>query len=206
MPADVEAVPLLAALDPETRTGSSVAILDAAQAVATLGGFKAVHFKAVAKQAGVTVGALYRDFASKTHLLVTLLAREFVRVDQECDWSACAGSPIQRLESLTARLHDEWQHNLKLTEAVVRAFVIAGTDEALVAQHAADVIESMLARALGGGAPGTYERQVAGVIADIWLANLMAFVGGRVTAEGARDRIDAAMQRVLAVWPSAANL
>ncbi|WP_232526913.1 hypothetical protein [Mycobacterium intracellulare] len=98
------------------------------------------------------------------------------------------------------------QHNLKLTEAVVRAFVIAGTDEALVAQHAADVIESMLARALGGGAPGTYERQVAGVIADIWLANLMAFVGGRVTAEGARDRIDAAMQRVLAVWPSAANL
>ncbi|WP_084268327.1 TetR/AcrR family transcriptional regulator, partial [Mycobacterium avium] len=128
---------------PGAHTASSAAVLDATRAVATLGGFKAVHFKAVAKQAGVTVGSVYDHFTSKTHLLVTLLAREFVRLDQERDWSTCAASPIRRLESLTLRLHDEWQQNVKLTEAVVRAFVIADTDEALAAQHAAELIESM---------------------------------------------------------------
>lgn len=192
---------------PGARTASSAAVLDATRAVATLGGFKAVHFKAVAKQAGVTVGSLYDHFTSKTHLLVTLLAREFVRLDQERDWSTCAASPIRRLESLTLRLHDEWQQNVKLTEAVVRAFVIADTDEALAAQHAAELIESMLARALcGGGAEGTHERQIAGLIADIWLANLMAFVGGRATAAQTRECINGAMRLVLDVWAGANDL
>lgn len=80
---------------------------------------------------------------------MTLLAREFERVNRECDWSTCAASPSDRLGSLTARLHDEWQQNLRRTEAMVRAFVIAGTDEALTLQHAADVVESMLARTVG---------------------------------------------------------
>ncbi|MEE3802499.1 TetR family transcriptional regulator [Mycobacterium intracellulare] len=184
---------------PGAHTASSAAVLDATRAVATLGGFKAVHFKSVAKQAGVTVGSVYDHFTSKTHLLVTLLAREFVRLDEERDWSTCAASPIRRVESLTRRLHDEWQQNVKLTEAVVRAFVTAGTDEALAAQHAADLIESMLARALSGGTEGIHERQIAGLIADIWLANLMAFVGGRATAEQTRECIDGAMRLVLDV-------
>ncbi|KDO95936.1 hypothetical protein MAV100_27095, partial [Mycobacterium avium subsp. hominissuis 100] len=69
-------VPFRAAPDSETGTGGSTAILDAARAVATAGGFKAVRLKTVAKQAGITVGSLYDHFASKTDLLVTLLARE----------------------------------------------------------------------------------------------------------------------------------
>ncbi|ETZ39117.1 TetR/AcrR family transcriptional regulator [Mycobacterium intracellulare] len=77
---------------PGAHTASSAAVLDATRAVATLGGFKAVHFKSVAKQAGVTVGSVYDHFTSKTHLLVTLLAREFVRLDEERDWSTCAAS------------------------------------------------------------------------------------------------------------------
>ncbi len=193
-------VPFRAAPDSETGTGGSTAILDAARAVATAGGFKAVRLKTVAKQAGITVGSLYDHFASKTDLLVTLLAREFERVNQERDWSTCAASPSDGLGSLTARLHDEWQQNLQLTEAVVRAFVMAGTDEALTVQHAADVVESMLARTVGGPTQGACERQIAGVIADIWLANLMAFVVGRATAAEARERIDRGLQRILAAW------
>ncbi|OBI99102.1 TetR family transcriptional regulator [Mycobacterium asiaticum] len=191
---------------PGTRTAGSVAILDAAQAVATLGGFKAVHFKAVAKQAGVTVGSVYEYFTSKTHLLVTLLTREFMQLDQERDWSTCAASPIRRLESLTRRLHEEWQQNVNATKAMVRAFVITGTDEALAAQQAADLFESMLARALSGGTEGAHERQIAGVIADIWLANLMAFVGGRATAEQTRECINGATLRVLNVREGTGDL
>ena len=193
-------IPFRAAPDSEACTGASAAILDAARALATAGGFKAVRVRTVAKQAGVTVGSLYDHFASKTDLLVTLLAREFERVNQECDWSKCAASPSDRLGLLTARLHDEWQQDLRLTEAMVRAFVMAGTDEALTVQHAADVGESMLARTVGGPTHGSCERQIAGVIADIWLANLMAFVVGRATAAEARERIDRGLQCILAPW------
>lgn len=193
-------IPFRAVPDSEACTEGSAAILDAARAVATAGGFKAVRLKTVAKQAGITVGSLDDHFTSTTDLLLTLLAREFERVNQECDWSTCAACASDRLGSLTARLHDEWQQNLQLTDAVVRAFVMAGTDEALTVQHAADVVEGMLARAVGGPAYGVCERQIAGLIADIWLANLIAFVVGRATAGEARERIDRGLQRIFAAW------
>ena len=54
-------------------------ILDATIALASQGGFEAVQMRAVAEQAEVALGTLYRYFPSKIHLLVTALAREFER-------------------------------------------------------------------------------------------------------------------------------
>ncbi|HRK48728.1 MAG TPA: TetR family transcriptional regulator, partial [Nocardioides sp.] len=56
-------------------------ILDATIALATQGGFDAVQMRAVAEQADVALGTLYRYFPSKIHLLVSALAREFERAN-----------------------------------------------------------------------------------------------------------------------------
>src|SRR5690348_17398839 len=56
-------------------------ILDATIALATQGGFDAVQMRAVAEQADVALGTLYRYFPSKIHLLVSALGREFERAD-----------------------------------------------------------------------------------------------------------------------------
>ena len=49
-------------------------ILDAAIALASTGGFEQVQMRAVAEQADVALGTLYRYFPSKIHLLVSALA------------------------------------------------------------------------------------------------------------------------------------
>ena len=52
-------------------------MLDATIMLATKGGYDAVQMRAVAENADVALGTLYRYFPSKIHLLVSGLAREF---------------------------------------------------------------------------------------------------------------------------------
>lgn len=177
--------------------GRREAILDAALAVAAAGGYEAVQMRAVAERAGIAAGTLYRHFASKTELLASALTREFQRLDASYDWAGSGTTPVQRLEQLTDHLHRRWQREPLLTEAMIRAFLGATTDAAHELDLAATVIERLLARALSGATPTPADRQVAAVIADIWLANLSAFVGGRVSADDTRGRIDRATCRVL---------
>lgn len=166
------------------------AILDAAWAVASAQGFDGVQMRAVAAQAGIAASSLYRHFRSKSHLLVTVLAREFERLDTEFDCTTGELAPQARLGRLTTHLHMAWQANPHLTEAMVRAFVVADSEAAGAIEHAVAVIEDMLARALGGPTPSAHDRDVASLIADVWLANLIAVIGGRIDADLARERID----------------
>ena len=102
-------------------------ILDAALAVAAAGGYEAVQMRTVAERVGIAVGTLYRYFPAKTHLLVAALTREFRRLDSAGDWASGEGPPLQRLERLTAHLHDRWQRDPRLTTAMTRAFAVADT-------------------------------------------------------------------------------
>jgi AcrR family transcriptional regulator len=180
------------------------AILDATLTAAAAGGYEAVQMRAVAERVGIAVGTLYRYFPSKTHLLVSALTREFERLDISCDWSAVATTPQERLGLLTARLHDDWQRDPQLTAAMTRAFVIADTSAAGAVNQAAGVIEGLLATTLAGGEPTDHHRQIAGLIADVWLANLTAFISNRATAAHARDHIDRAVGLLL-IGEAAAN-
>ena len=58
-------------------------ILDATIALAEEGGFDAVQMRAVADDADVALGTLYRYFPSKIHLLVTALGRQFERAEEQ---------------------------------------------------------------------------------------------------------------------------
>lgn len=191
--------PARTAAAPRSRasTRRREAVLDAALIVAAAGGYEAVHMRAVAERAGIAVGTLYRHFPSKTHLLVSALTRQFQRLDASCDWAAGGTTPRRRLERLTAYLHQRWQRDPLLTEAMTRAFVVADTRAATAVNQAAAVIERLLARALAGGKPTPLDQRVAGLIADIWLANLRAFIGQRASAADTRDRIDRATRQVL---------
>ncbi|MEU0499345.1 TetR family transcriptional regulator [Mycobacterium sp. NPDC006124] len=172
------------------------AILDAVLVLAAEGGYGAVQMRTVAERAGIAVGTLYRYFASKNHLLASALTRQFHRLRGVRDWTTTAGSPQQRLERLTGYLHERWQRDPLLTEAMTKAFVMDSTSATAV-NEAAVAIEHLLACTLCGGHPSATDRRVAGVIADIWLANMVAFVGGRASATQTRARMDWAAKRLL---------
>ncbi|KUI24053.1 MULTISPECIES: TetR family transcriptional regulator [Mycobacteriaceae] len=173
------------------------AILDAALLVAATGGYDAVQMRVIAERVGIAVGTLYRYFPAKTHVLVAALTREFHRLDEAGDWGAGASTPVERLERLTAQLHHRWQCDPLLTEAMTRAFAVADARAAAELDRAAAVIQTLLARTLSGGEPAPTDLHIAGVISDIWLANLVAFSGHRASAADTRDRIDRATRRLL---------
>lgn len=177
--------------------GRRAAIMDAALAIAAAGGYDAVHMRTVAERVGIAVGTLYRYFPGKTHLLVAALSREFQRLDVAGNWTTGADTPRQRLDRLTTHLHDRWQRDPLLTDAMTRAFAVADTRVAAELDSAAATINALLARTLSAGEPTPAHLVVAGIISDIWLANLLAFISGRVSAEETRDRIDRAIQRLL---------
>lgn len=177
--------------------GRRDAILDAALAIARTGGYDAVHMRTVAERVGIAVGTLYRYYPAKTHLLVAALTREFQRLDVAGDWTGGPGTPTQRLDRLTTHLHERWQCDPLLTDAMTRAFAMADTRAATELDLAAATITTLLARTLGAGEPTPAHLHVASIISDIWLANLLAVISGRLSAADARDRIDRATRRVV---------
>src|SRR5262245_17601728 len=73
-------------------------ILDTTIALASQGGFEAVQMRAVAEQADVALGTLYRYFPSKIHLLVSALAREFEQANATIDRRPIPGeTPHERV-------------------------------------------------------------------------------------------------------------
>ena len=80
----------------------------------------------------------------------------------------------------------------------LRSLSVKESQTPAAVNQAAAVIEDLLARTLAGGTPTDVDRRVAGVVADIWLANLTAFLGQRATAAQTRERITEATRRILA--------
>lgn len=60
--------------------------------------------------------------------------------------------------------------------------------------HAASLFEGMLARAMSGGEPTEEQHNIAGIICDVWLANLTAWLTQRVSAPEVCRRVDHAMR------------
>lgn len=179
------------------KRGRRALILDAVVAIGSQGGYDAVQMREVAERADIAIGTLYRYFPSKVHLLVSALGREFERFDTSYDWAASGATAQQRLRRLIDRVNEEWQRNPGLTEAMTRAFVFADASAAAEVDHAANVFEGMLARAMSGGEPTEEQHAIATVVCDVWLSNLTAWLSRRVSTAEVCRRLDHAMRLLI---------
>ena len=101
-------------------------ILDATIDLASQGGFDAVQMRAVADQAEVALGTLYRYFPSKIHLLVSALGREFEKTETALRARELAGqTPADRVIEVLKLTSRGLQGDPHLTEALTRAFMFA---------------------------------------------------------------------------------
>ncbi len=175
-------------------------ILDATVALASKGGFDAVQMRAVAEQADVALGTLYRYFPSKIHLLVSALATQFEESQAILDRRPIPGdTPEERVVHVLGRTTRGLQRDPQLTEALTRAFMFA--DSSVVAEiHVVGMqLTKMLMKAIEGPEyvegeePTEDDIAIARVISDVWLASLVAWVTGRASA----DDVDASMQKAV---------
>jgi AcrR family transcriptional regulator len=187
----------------EPKAGSHVhrqrrtRILDATLAIAAKGGYEAVHMRAVAQQAGIAVGTLYRYYPSKVHLLVSALGREFERIDTQTDGAAVGGTPHQRVHQMISSLNRSWQRHPQLTEAMTRAFVFADDSAAAEVENVAKLAQGLLARSMSGGRPTEDQYHLAQVICDVWLSNLLAWSTERASATEVSTRLDLAIRLLI---------
>ena len=153
-------------------------ILDATIALASQGGFDAVQMRAVAEQADVALGTLYRYFPSKIHLLVSALAREFEQANASFEHKPIPGdSRANRVASVLGRATQSLQRDPNLTEALTRAIREPGET---------------------GDRPPTDEQlAITKVISDVWLASLVQWVTGRASAADVSKSMDVAVRMLL---------
>jgi AcrR family transcriptional regulator len=181
-------------------------ILDATYALAREGGYDAVQMRAVADQADVALGTLYRYFPSKVHLLVSALAREFERTDEllrdvEIPGDTTADRVIHVMKQTTRGL----QGDPRLTEALTRAFMFADASVATEIHTVGMLLTSMLTRAMHPSAgpsaspsePSEEDVAIARVIGDVWLSALVSWVTGRSTASETGEHLETAVRLLL---------
>ena len=173
-------------------------ILDATLALASKGGYDAVQMRAVAERANVALGTLYRYFPSKIHLLVSGLAREFERNQEKLDRTSIPGAtPYERMLYVLGRITQTMQREPMLTEAMTRAFMFADPSAAAEVNTVARLMEHMLTRAMHEGEPSADEIAIARVIGDVWLANLVAWVTRRASADDVSRQLELAARLLL---------
>lgn len=179
-------------------------ILDATVEIASRGGFDAVQMRAVAQQADVALGTLYRYFPSKIHLLVSALATQFEQNQAQLVGRPIPGdSPADRVINVLKRATRGMQGDPHLTEALTRAFMFADKSVAdeihVVGMH----LTAMLTRAMKGSAyvegavPTDEDVAMARVISDVWLSALVSWVTGRASAQEVGEHIETAVRLVL---------
>ncbi|MGB3771508.1 MAG: cholesterol catabolism transcriptional regulator KstR [Rhodococcus sp. (in: high G+C Gram-positive bacteria)] len=182
-------------LDTETGTRSQRErrrrILDATLSLASKGGYDAVQMRTVADKAEVAVGTLYRYFPSKVHLLVTALGREMERFDSRGARSRYKAMPAeQRLHIMIGGITRAMQKDPLLTEAMTRAFMFADASAAAEVDHVGRLMDGVFAAAMADGEPTATQLEMARVISDVWLSNLVAWVTRRASAQDVAERMD----------------
>lgn len=173
-------------------------IIDATIALADKGGFDAVQMRTVAERADVALGTLYRYFPSKVHLLVAGLVRELERIQDRLERSPVPGdTPYERLLVVLGRLTRAFQRNPNQAEAVTRALMSADTSAAAEVDAANHLVTSMFIRVLTEDSPTDEQVAIAGVISDVWLSNLVAWVTRRATASDVSHRLELTVRLLL---------
>jgi AcrR family transcriptional regulator len=175
-------------------------ILDATIALASKGGFDAVQMRAVAEQADVALGTLYRYFPSKIHLLVSALGREFEEAEARTRDKVIPGdTPHERVMFVLGKTTHGLQGDPNLTEALTRAFMFADASVQAEIHAVGMLLTSMLTRAMHPGKTELTDEDVAiaKVIGDVWLSALVGWVTGRTTAGDVTRQMDVAVGLLL---------
>lgn len=176
-------------------------ILDAAMEFASEGGYDAVQMRDIAERASVALGTLYRYFPSKNHLLVSALDREFDRVEQFSKTLTVPGdTPRERMMFVFERTARALIDDPKMAEALTRAFVFADASVEQLIDQVGTKLVALVGRTMSGDPSHETtdeEADMVHVIADVWLASLIAWATGRKSAEGVLSSMDNAIRLLL---------
>jgi AcrR family transcriptional regulator len=161
-------------------------ILNAAVSLARQGGYDAVQMREVAELADVALGTLYRYFPSKVHLLSAAMVRQLESLQEQLVREHPEGSdPGERVLAVINRLITALARDRLVSDALVRAMIVAGADEI---DQVNTVNSSIIATAMHGQGAEVTERDfaVSLLIGKVLLTDLIGWLCDRMSIEQVR--------------------
>lgn len=173
-------------------------MLNVTSRLATDGGYDAVQMRAVAVEADVALGTLYRYFPSKEHLLVSAMLRQIESLHDRLVVKPPQGSdPVERIVDVLRRANIALQRQQQFTVAVVRA--LASGDEAVapVVRDVRDLMAGIILSAMDTNDPTERERLVIEILQEVWLSSLVAWISGVEPTASVNRKLEAAARLLL---------
>ncbi|WP_052666467.1 TetR family transcriptional regulator [Nitriliruptor alkaliphilus] len=196
---DAVELPAPSELTPQQRERRE-RILDAAQQLASRGGFDGVQMRTVADKADVALGTLYRYFSSKVHLLVALQHdRALAMVERVAKHPPPGDDPIERATTVLLRSTRALQRDPSLTEALLRAIMVADASAAADVHKVSDVTTQMLLLAIHGPDHVATDEDLAKarVLEMVWLSSLLNWLSGRASSSQVDQDLSTAARLIL---------
>lgn len=164
----------LALTDPRRRLESYERIVAAATTLAALGTVDC-QIRSVAATAGIAPSTVYRYFTSKDDLMLACLHRwlcDFYDTSTELDGSEsdCCQRVLEIARKLTASLCS----SPRFTDAVIRPYFHARGEASVLADIVHQQLIQIFYTALDDGRAAHLHRDVAEMLADIWVTNVVA--------------------------------
>ncbi|MFE3454394.1 TetR family transcriptional regulator [Nonomuraea sp. NPDC059194] len=168
-------------------------IVQAAAALASRGGVEAMQMRTVAERAGVALGTLYRYFPSKMDLVVAVAGEELDLLESSIERrppnaATAPGRAVDVLMRATRGLMREPE----LADALLRSLILAEVDTPF-----GDRIAGLLLRVAGGEHTSEDDLVLTGLLASVWVQELLEMLRGRRTHEQIQRRIEIAATRLL---------
>ncbi|CAJ1509550.1 TetR/AcrR family transcriptional regulator [[Mycobacterium] holstebronense] len=162
-------------------------------------GYGGVRIRAVADAAGVPLSSVYYYFPSKDGLLLECLhswLSDFTTYDVADNGRGT--EPHQRLLSTVESLTTQLELTPFLAEAAARAYLNATGTAARKAELVRDKLIQIFADVMHHHQPAQpdHNHQVAALVADVWIANILAITQNRTTALDLCRRLEHALAAI----------
>ncbi|MEU1876229.1 TetR family transcriptional regulator [Streptosporangium sp. NPDC020072] len=177
-------------------------IVQAAAALASLGGVEAMQMRTVAERAGVALGTLYRYFPSKMDLVVAVVSDEIDLIEGSVERRPPATTtPSGRAVDVLMRATRGLMREPELADALVRSLIMAEIDTPF-----AERVTGLLLRVSGhepdARTVAEEQRVLAGSLTSVWVHELLAMLRGQRTYDQVQRHLEITATRLLADFPA----
>ncbi|WP_165607622.1 TetR/AcrR family transcriptional regulator [Mycolicibacter heraklionensis] len=162
-------------------------------------GYDAVQIRAVADAAGVSVSSVYHHFPSKDGLLLECLYAWLCEFTPgEAPATIGVSEPHHRLLRILESLTGELSSAPRLADAMARAYLNATGAASRKADLVRDRLIQIFTDALQHEEPDwpDHNHQVAALVTDVWIANVLAVAQSRTTTRDLLRRLGHALSAI----------
>ena len=187
---------------PSRLTASQAArrdrVIRAALTLGKTGGYEAVQMRAVAAEAGVALGTIYRYFSSKDHLLAAAQVLWVRELEQRVTKRPPAGATTSdRVVNVLRRATRAMENEPKLSAALVTAISSPDPGAAACQRDTSESMSNILGVALGDDFDPAFKAQVTNTLGYVWLAALIGWVNGWSGFDRVGDEVETATHLLL---------